>query len=311
LKLSVAMCTYNGASYLQEQLQSIATQTRPPDELVVCDDQSTDATVGIVEAFAGRVSFPVRLCINERKLGSTKNFERAVWFCTGEMIALADQDDVWRPGKLAQLAAVLAAAPEVGLVFSDAELVDAALRPLGRRLWEVVGGESARRQLRRRERALRLLLPGWTVTGATMAFRGGFRSLVLPIPSDIAMAHDGWIALMVSAVARVHFIEEPLMLYRQHSAQQIGARIRKKADPSLRIAMQRATSYTDALKTIAEVRQRLRSRGVVAAAAVVRELAASATHFEVRIQLPITCRGCLPLMLRELLSFRYHRYGRG
>jgi glycosyltransferase involved in cell wall biosynthesis len=229
MKLSVRMCTYNGAPYLSEQLQSIAAQTRPPDELVVCDDGSTDATRRILEAFAADVSIPVRLYVNERTLGSTRNFERAIGLCAGEIIALADQDDVWRPEKLARAAAILGAFPEVGLVFSDAALVDAAARPLGRRLWEVVGGTRAARQLRRRDRAFRLLLPGWTVTGATMAFRAKFRPLVLPIPADIAMIHNGWIALMISTVARVHFIDEPLMLYRQHGAQQIGAR-RKERD---------------------------------------------------------------------------------
>jgi glycosyltransferase involved in cell wall biosynthesis len=173
LKLSVAMGTYGGAAYLPAQLKSIAAQTRPPDELIVCDDGSTDDTTWIVGSFAGQVSFPVRLQVNTTNIGSTKTFEKAIALGTGDLIALADQDDVWRPDKLARLEAMFAATPDVGLVFSDAELVDETLRPLGRRLWEVVGSNGAQRTLQRRDRAFSLLLPGSLVTGATMAFRAG------------------------------------------------------------------------------------------------------------------------------------------
>ena len=77
-RFSVAMCTYNGARFVGGQLESIAAQTRPPDELVVCDDRSSDETVSAVERFAREATFPVRLSVNERNLGSTKNFERAI-----------------------------------------------------------------------------------------------------------------------------------------------------------------------------------------------------------------------------------------
>ncbi|HEY2971172.1 MAG TPA: glycosyltransferase, partial [Pyrinomonadaceae bacterium] len=103
MKISVAMCTYNGAPYLREQLNSIAAQTRPPDELVVCDDVSADLTCEIVTSFAASVHFPVRLYVNEQNLGSTKNFERAIGLCEGDIIARSDQDDVWLPEKLRRI----------------------------------------------------------------------------------------------------------------------------------------------------------------------------------------------------------------
>src|SRR6266567_6944512 len=106
-RISVAMCTYNGARFLREQLESIAAQSRLPDELVVCDDGSTDETVETIKAFVGRAPFAVRLEINSKNLGSTKNFEKAIGLCEGEIIALADQDDVWKPQKLAVLEATL------------------------------------------------------------------------------------------------------------------------------------------------------------------------------------------------------------
>src|SRR5216683_3439034 len=114
------MCTYNGARFLLHQLESIAAQTRLPNELVVCDDRSADESLEIVRSFAKRAPFPVRLEINEKNLGSTKNFEKAIGLCQGEIIALADQDDVWKPRKLAVLEKTLEEHPEAGYVFSDA-----------------------------------------------------------------------------------------------------------------------------------------------------------------------------------------------
>src|SRR5688572_4846600 len=217
------MCTYNGARFVREQLDSIAAQTRLPDELIICDDASQDSTVEIIRAFSAHAPFPVRLVINEQTLGSTSNFEKATGLCSGEIIAFADQDDVWKPEKLHLLEVEFAKRPDVGLVFSDAEIVDEKLHPIGHRMWNEVGFGERQKQLIREGRALDVLLPGWSVTGATMAFRSKFRNLILPIPTSLPMIHDGWIALMVAAVAEVEFIDEPLILYRQHSGQQIGA----------------------------------------------------------------------------------------
>src|SRR5690349_20095217 len=128
--ISVAMCTYNGARFLPEQLESIAAQTRLPGELVVCDDRSTDESAEIVRDFARRSPFSVRLEINQENLGSTKNFEKAIGLCQGEIIALADQDDVWHGQKLSCLAGVLENDDRIGAVFSDAELIEENSRPL-------------------------------------------------------------------------------------------------------------------------------------------------------------------------------------
>ena len=86
MKISIALCTYNGAKFLQEQLDSIAFQTRIPDEMIICDDQSKDSTLEILKNFVSKASFPVRLFLNEKNLGSTKNFGKAIGLCTGDII---------------------------------------------------------------------------------------------------------------------------------------------------------------------------------------------------------------------------------
>jgi glycosyltransferase involved in cell wall biosynthesis len=100
LRLSIALATYNGEPYLAEQLESFATQRRRPDELVVCDDASTDATAAIVERFSYAAPFAVRLEVNATRLGCAGNFARALSLCTGDVLFLSDQDDVWLADKL-------------------------------------------------------------------------------------------------------------------------------------------------------------------------------------------------------------------
>ena len=122
MRVSVALCTYNGAKYLPDQLKSMELQTRKPDELVVCDDRSTDETLDILRAFKKTCLFRVRLYENESNLGSTKNFEKTIRLCHGDIIFLADQDDVWQSGKIERILAAFEEHPDAGYVFSNASM---------------------------------------------------------------------------------------------------------------------------------------------------------------------------------------------
>jgi glycosyltransferase involved in cell wall biosynthesis len=317
-KLSVAMCTYNGARFLPEQLASISAQTRLPDELIICDDCSVDSSRAIIEAFAESVSFLVRLHVNEKNLGSTKNFERAIELSQGDVIALSDQDDVWLPEKLSRIEDCFLRNPDVGLVFTDAEVVDENLQPLGYRLWESVGFDNRRRRLVRTGRVLDVLLPGWTVTGATMAFRANFKDLIVEIPTNLALIHDGWIALMIASVAEVFFIQEPLIKYRQHPRQQIGAKEKKVGDDNdvglsgFKNAMQRTNSYAEMISIGTQAKQRLEERGdVYKSGQALERLEDRLKHLRARDGLPQGKLKRFSCVLRELWSRRYHRYSNG
>jgi glycosyltransferase involved in cell wall biosynthesis len=221
-RLSVALCTYNGARFLDAQLESYLEQTRRPDELVVCDDGSTDDTLALLNRFASRAPFPVRIFQNEARLGPTKNFDKAIRLCTGDVIATSDQDDIWLPDKLALSLAGFDASPRPGLVFTNAEIVEEDLRSRGHAMWDVVQFGPRARQQMRRGLAFQVLLRQWVVTGATMVFRAELRPYLLPIPA--AWVHDAWIALIVSAVAPVAMVERSTVKYRQHPNQQIGGK---------------------------------------------------------------------------------------
>ena len=97
---SVAMCTYNGAQFIEEQLRSILDQTFHVEEVVVCDDRSVDETVAIIERVAKETSIPIHIHINETNLGCARNFEKAISLCNGDVIFLSDQDDIWMPNKV-------------------------------------------------------------------------------------------------------------------------------------------------------------------------------------------------------------------
>jgi len=221
IPISIAMCTFNGARYLGEQLSSIASQSTLPDELVICDDGSTDDTIRILSAFATQAPFDVRIFVNEDRLGVVKNFEKAISLCRGDIIALSDQDDIWKLHKLARLAEAFQQHPDTAYAFSDAEMVDDLGAPLGYTLWDAVG---LRKSLAKFSgpRQLQMLLKKSLVTGATLAFRSSLKDVVLPIPSD--WMHDGWIASLGSALSHGVPVSESLLLYRRHAAQACGWR---------------------------------------------------------------------------------------
>lgn len=219
-RISVAMCTYNGKKYLREQLASIAAQTRLPDELVVCDDGSNDSTPEIVEEFGRSVPFPVRFIRNPENLGSTKNFEKALGLCTGDLIALCDQDDIWMAEKLARQADMMENDPELGGVFSDGELIDDRSEPLGKRVWQSVGFTRDEQRLFRRGQSAAVLTRKNVVTGATLTIRASLLPLLLPIPAP--WVHDGWITWMLVVYSKMEAIPDLLIRYRIHAGQQIG-----------------------------------------------------------------------------------------
>ena len=316
MKFSIAMCTFNGAAYLPEQLNSIVEQTAQPFELVVCDDGSTDATRELLNEFASTSSFPVKVYVNETVLGVKKNFEKAISLCSGEVIVLSDQDDVWHREKLARFQQVFANEEAIGLVFTDAEIVDAELNPTGTTMWQVLGfDKAARRSLSHGN--FDVLAPGWTVTGATMAFRSKFRDLCLPIPAELQMLHDGWIALVISSVARVEPVHETLIRYRQHSNQQVGAPQRGHEDVEMQLnslnhSARRTWSSSGLFDILSTLQIRLETQGVgYNCARGITRTKRYRQHLASRASLRPNALKRLPVIVRELTSLRYHRYSNG
>jgi glycosyltransferase involved in cell wall biosynthesis len=309
MNVSVAMCTFNGATYLRAQLDSIVAQTRLPDELVIFDDCSGDATRTILEAFSVSAPFPVSVHYNEHNLGSTRNFESAIRACQGEAIALTDQDDVWRPHKLQILEQRLAASSDVGCVFSDALVVDERLRSLGYTLWQSIRFTPKEQRQLEEARTYEVLLKHSVVTGATMMFRAEFRDKFLPIPES--WIHDGWIALMIGSVARLFPEPLPLIDYRQHPAHRIGTNnsllieARTAGDSHLETLRRRIIQFEaayDRLQKMDEVDQH---------ADLLERVQTKIQHVRARSDSSTSLLRWLTILLCELLTGRYARYSSG
>ena len=125
MKISIAMATYNGARFIGEQLESFASQTVLPNELVVCDDCSTDGTRKIVRRFGDRAPFAVRLHENATRLGVTRNFEKAIGLCQGDIVFLSDQDDAWFENKLQVVSTLFEGNPLIMVITNDQIITEA------------------------------------------------------------------------------------------------------------------------------------------------------------------------------------------
>lgn len=221
--VSVAMCTYNGEMYLSQQLESIAKQTTPVDELVVCDDGSTDNTISLIKKFGETSSFSVRVYSNEKNLGSTKNFEKCLNLCEGEVIFLCDQDDVWREDKVEKQLAYLKANPNKDAVFSNAMMIDSQSNPLNRTIWEEIEFTDKAQQKWLSGKAHEILFNGFVVTGATLTIRKSCLARLMPFPTHVEdLIHDAWMAVVLSLEDKIGFIAENLISYRRHESQQVG-----------------------------------------------------------------------------------------
>jgi glycosyltransferase involved in cell wall biosynthesis len=306
-RLSVALCTFNGEDYLPEQLESLLTQTRPPDELVVCDDASTDATYSILETFAARAPFPIRLRRNPARLGVTANFQQAIRLCEGDVIALSDQDDVWLPRKLERFHSLFAASPELGWAFCDADVVDSELGPLGYTMWGRVSFTQLERRRARQGLMFNVLLKHYVVAGATMAFRRELREHLLPVPAG--WPYDAWLALAAAAVSRPGLIEEPLQRYRQHGANAVGGR-RKGMVAQVREALTvgRERYYREELARWNCLAERLEATPASSAAG--RALAGKLAHLRRRSHLPNHRLARIPQVMAEIFRGDYGRYAR-
>lgn len=232
--ISVALCTYNGESFIKEQLESIANQTLPVDEIVVCDDRSTDNTVQSIRTFASKHSnIDVRLIINDRNIGVRMNFEKALNLCKGDIKFLSDQDDIWLPNKVETFNDYFIKHPDKSVVFSNASLIDTDNKPCSRfTLFESLGLNEEGLKLCDKGYFLNIFITGGRAWGATMAIRKG---VVCNFNYPTQMYHDYILAIEAIQNNSLGYIAKPLMKYRIHSNQKVGVGNAYLDPPSINI----------------------------------------------------------------------------
>ena len=254
-RISIVMATYNGAAFLEEQLSSLERQSLPPAELVISDDDSSDGTDEIIAQFAKRAPFPVSIGKNRPGLGFRDNFLRAAERASGDWIAFCDQDDVWREDKLARCADHMAQ-PEVTQISHQARLIaqDGAFlglfdqgivtsgvrRPLFYDVWGTFWGFS--------------LVVRRDVLGAA-PIDPRFVDYVDP---RFRISHDRWAFFLAQTLGRTVEIAEPLVDYRQHSANLFGATGRPpEAAETRQAVIEKNAGYIAATRRMVEIVQRL------------------------------------------------------
>lgn len=207
-KISLAMPTYNGARFLREQLDSIYSQTMVPDEVIVVDDCSTDGTVNILEEYHQK--FGLKYYINETNLGYNRNFEKAIRLCTGDYIALSDQDDVWFSNKIEVSYNKIIEYPidEPALISSFCEATDENLNPISHTFSQPQSGD------------WKLNLTRYYAQGCTLMMNKALLKYILPIPDEII--YDAYIGIVASMIGNRYYIGEKLMYYRLHGGNSLA-----------------------------------------------------------------------------------------
>ncbi|TWI95625.1 glycosyl transferase family 2 [Mucilaginibacter frigoritolerans] len=207
--ISVIIATFNGEKYILKQLESILNQSLIPDEIIICDDKSSDGTVAIINALDNNI---IKLHTNEYQLGVVENFKKAAKLASPvNWIAFADQDDIWEPNKLQLLAAEMTLLDNnftPALVYSNLKVIDKNENVISESFW-------MEQKINPCKINLSTLLYGNVVTGCTMIINHAMAAEFFLMDSS-ACLHDEWLALIAYSIGNVKFLNDKLVLYRQH-----------------------------------------------------------------------------------------------
>jgi glycosyltransferase involved in cell wall biosynthesis len=311
-KISIALCTHNGDEFLKEQLQSLENQSIPANEIIICDDDSTDNTLQIIQEFSAKL--PIKFFHNRPALRTIKNFEYAISLCTGDIIFPCDQDDFWMPQKLEKMVQYLEENPDKEVVCSNARMVDEQLNDLGSSLWDKVRLWEKQILDWKNGKAFELLLQGNRVTGCTVAMRHDFAKRAIPFPTDIHpdFIHDGWIGILGALNNRIGLLNEALVLYRQHENQQVGiiqrntekvefsSRFSRPRNKKIAPLLEKSIFYNNLLNYLDTNYPELRAYS--------QSLQTIAEHYKVRSSLSEKRLNRLNPIVRNFIKGNYHRY---
>jgi glycosyltransferase involved in cell wall biosynthesis len=203
IMISVCVATYNGSRYITEQLISFLPQLERQDEIIVVDDRSTDSTVDTIKAIGDA---RIKIYRNPENIGVKKTFERGIRLAKGEIIFLADQDDIWMEGKVLSVKEAFRCHPEVTLFASDAVVIDSTGRIVSDSIYSLLG---------RFTKNIFLNFVKNKFLGCTLAFKKDMTAYLLPIPETVPM-HDIWIGMINGIFGKTFYSEVPLVRYRRH-----------------------------------------------------------------------------------------------
>lgn len=214
--VSIALCTYNGEKYLTQQLDSLLAQDYTNLEIVIVDDASTDDTFNILKAFEKKHTH-IRLIQNEKNLGFNENFKKAIELCTGEYIAIADQDDIWLAYKISKMMRHIG--DDLLLYHDSANMYDNGFSSTKstRTFHRFVAGKCAEN-----------LLFYNCVSGHTCLFNKALWAQIPPFPTHFY--YDWWMAYTAACLGKLNYIKDKLVNHRLHAD---SSTYKDKKDPKL------------------------------------------------------------------------------
>ena len=222
MKISIAMTTYNGEMHLRDQLDSLLSQTRLPDELVICDDGSTDSTIDMLEHFKNVAPFNCVIIKNGCNQGTGISFKNAIDLCSGDIIAFCDQDDIWASHKIETVGDLFVRYPAVDFLLMNAAVIDERGEDLGYSLWDQRKFGADVQNLFCDADQFKVILSRNITTGMSTAVRANITNMGVLKPNNIN--HDAWYIPLASMMgSRGLLVQDKLVLYRQHSLQQFGS----------------------------------------------------------------------------------------
>lgn len=227
MKVSVALCTYNGEKYLSGQLNSIMDQTIRPDEIIICDDRSTDKTIEILSEYQSKYPETFKVFVNEDNLGFVKNFEKAMYLCSHEIIIISDQDDIWEKDKISETLHFFENHPEFDGVFHDLKLMDEETTQPSYLNWKNISHKTIEQEIKEGELFTALVVKGSFILGCCLAIKK--EALKKYHLKDFQIAHDYYIVQKLSLKNTLGFIPKSLSSYRLHSNQVYGLRYKSEA----------------------------------------------------------------------------------
>lgn len=226
MKVSVALCTYNGGEYLSEQLNSIMNQTTKVNEVVICDDGSNDKTIEILYGYQNKFPTIFKIFRNEKNLGFIKNFEKAITLSSHEIVVISDQDDVWEKDKIEETIRFFKENPQYDGTFHDLKLIDGETIHPSYLNWKEITHNDIKEIIKNSELFSALVQKGSFILGCALAIKK--EALKTYDMEDFPIAHDYYIAQKLSAKNKLGFIPKSLSSYRLHPNQVYGLRYKSE-----------------------------------------------------------------------------------
>ncbi|SFA70120.1 Glycosyltransferase involved in cell wall bisynthesis [Flavobacterium swingsii] len=254
MKISVAVCTYNGEQFIKEQIDSILNQSLPVDEIIVCDDRSKDRTIEILEEYSSLNPGLFKIYVNEKNLRSVKNFEKAISLCTGDIIFLSDQDDIWVNNKVADYIDYFNNHPNINTIASNGFCIDDNSTVIDKHaIWDVP------QFLREKNQSINyyhlITRVANLATGASMAFKKDIINDIIPFPIIKGFHHDEWIAIISSSKNNFELLNKKYFYYRIHDKQQVGGVFYDKTDKQRKMLTDIFNLYDNDLSLLGIKRQ--------------------------------------------------------